>query len=203
MPKARVKNAGRRSRRSNTDQGLVLYRNVAPSIPFKCTRVLFAPITATVSDNGNYITHCLSDLTAPGDFTSLFDMWRITGVDVTFDMTSGSNVYPTLYLSQDNADATPPTAVGDLLQRSNVVVHQFSPTKNSFTRHYKPQPQQNAYQGIAPAFSLSPPGTWISTLYPGVLHYGMKWWLVDFNSATPSVGFILRFRYYLEFKGTK
>jgi hypothetical protein len=200
QPRTRKKRGGRNG--FTRDQGLQLYRPVQAPDVVRTSRMVSQQLSAPPIDSGNYLTHSLSDLPSTSDFTNLFDMWRITKVDVTFLMTATGGVYPTLYLAQDNADATPPSSLANLLERGNVDVHQFGPTRNQFTRSYKPQANASAYQGISPAYALLPTSTFISTSYPGVYYYGMKYWLAGFSSGVNN-SVTLNFRYYLEFKGTK
>jgi hypothetical protein len=207
---AKTKSNKTRSKRANKgsgDRDLALSRSMPTERIFRTTRMFTNGLTTPVSDTGSYIQHALSDLPQLTDFTNAFQEYRIVGVEIQFSLVghSATPVYPTLYLVEDKADIVLPTSLNNLISVGSCVVHDFSPTKNQFKRNYQPAPQIGAWQGtgLVTGYALDSNKRWISTQYPNVIYYGMKYWLGGFNTTFPNLIMNYRARYTVELRGFK
>jgi hypothetical protein len=164
-------------------------------------------ITKTGSDSGAAYTFRLTDVPQYTNFTALFDMYRIDAVEVEFLISQmGANMlYPTLYWTPDYDDATAPANANTILEFQTAEVYQFTEAKTAFRRLVQPRVANTVYNGIvASGYSTLPVNTFINSDTPGVAYYGMKYWLVGYNSTTANQSNIqIVLRYHLSFKYIK
>lgn len=113
----------------------------APADPiFRCKRMLTLAINRTATDAGSTRTINLGVLPGVGDFTSLFQHYRIKTVELTWLLVNGlnaNNVFPTLTVApQHHSSAITPITRDVVSQYHGVKVFQFAPSKNSVTKRY-------------------------------------------------------------------
>jgi len=168
-------------------------------------RMFITTFTQPISDTGSYLQHALTDIPQVTDITNAFQEYRIVSVEVSFSYNGpASSFTPTLYLVQDNADIVLPTSLNNLLATQGVAVHDFSQTKNQYIRRYSPAPQIGAYQGAGlTGYALDTNERWLSTQYPNIVYYGMKYWLANFNTSVSNQQMVYRARYTIQVRGFK
>lgn len=132
----------------------------------------------------------LSSATDFGDFTALFDRYKITGIKLRFlyqsnianaDSTSGSNSLPLLNYSFDADDAGVPTSL-DEVQRKQYCHQKILNGNKTFSLYIKPRILKEVYASAVSTGYNSAPATWLDSAYPNIPHYGVKMWL---NNWTP------------------
>jgi len=195
----------RTTKRRVQSTDLPLYKNMPSKPIFNIDRMFQTVFTQPISDTGSYIQHALTDMPQLTDFTNAFQEYRIVSVEVSFSYTAPSTQYtPTLYLVQDNADIVAPTSLANILSVQGVAVHDFSLTKNQYIRRYSPAPQIGAYQGAGlTGYALDTKDRWLSTQYPNIVYYGMKYWLSNYNTSIPNQIITYRARYHVQVRGFK
>lgn len=200
--------AKRRSRRNNrADKDLsVVYREPRMRIHRFSRLVNYGTIAQGALDTGFGYAVLLQNLPNYTEFTALFNQYRIMQVDVEYVLQTQliSGAFPRLSYCVDYNDNTNPTSEDQILQYENASVCNFSQMKTVFKRSYVPRIALPAYQGAFTAYTTSPPGTWVDCDNPGVLHYGWKHWLSNYNStSTPTVQVKLYFRLHFECRGER
>lgn len=145
----------------------------------------------------------LSSLPNYTEFTALFDMYKITGVKVTYmpranSAEAGTNQGLVKFFSViDYDDTTAPTAINDLLQYESLKV---SNSSRDHTRFLKPKIARAIYQsGVSTAYGAST--GWIDCDNASVPHYGLKYALQQLPSGNQS--FDVKITYYLAFKNVR
>lgn len=163
-------------------------------------------LSKTALDQGNVRLFSLSSIPNSSEFTALFDMYRIDRVELEYQLISEiiGSAYPRIAFTPDYNDSTPPTTESQILEYGSSEMFLFSQYKPVFRRTLKPRAQLGTYQGAFTAYSMAPPGTWISCDYPGVLYYGAKDFISSYNSTTfPNTIIQLYVRVHLSFKNSK
>jgi len=134
---------------------------------------------------------CINDVASLSEFTSLFDRYMITGVQMSFQLVNnpnaddprGSNIgggatdslgiYPKLWYAIDNDDTNIITLAA-LKEYGNVKCRILKP--NSVIKIYVPFPKStgSAFQtgGAQPAVANRP--QWMDCAFPSIVHYGLK-----------------------------
>lgn len=147
-----------------------------------------------------------------GEFTSLFDQWRIHHVDVklvysnnTSTTASGTTFLPLVYIAPDLDNASPPGAVTDVQQRSDHKLWQLGTngtTSNIRTLRVYPTATGTAYQGVTAGYAALGRKTWCDCAYPNITYYGAgMFWDAD-RSTNQDVGNLdMIFDVYFEFRG--
>lgn len=143
----------------------------------------------------------LSDCPSPGDFTALFDQYRITRIDVSFlpsalDSTPAAQSSSLVLTVVDYDDATAPTALGDLFEFNNCMV--WSGTER-LQLSLVPRVARALYTGSFSGYE-SAEAPWIDIASPAVQHYGLK---VAFGATYSVLSYLPVFRYHLEFRSTR
>lgn len=152
--------------------------------------------------------HRLNQLEVPGDFTNLFDRYKITGVKATFLMqvsdapVGGTNILPTVLYATDYDDNLPPVYT-NMRQKQNVKQRILTANK-PFSIFYRPR-----LSGVASANGLASVGAittssknqWVDTATGDVDHYGLKFSINNMYSAiTTNTQLEIRFTYYITMK---
>jgi len=188
-PRRRTSSSSRKSRSERTVHGdddsvAVIRRN--PRV-HTFTRLIGAnDINKTLVDQGFGISFALSDLPAYQDFTQLFDQYRIDWVDYCFELvTPISNVVqiPCIYFAEDHDDTTVPS-YNDMLQKEQCQLLMFNANKLQIKRRVVPNVTNTVYyNGIASGYTRMGP-TWVDSGYPSVPHYGVKYFVQNYNTTT-------------------
>jgi hypothetical protein len=144
-------------------------------------------------DQGYAFPFALNQVPSSTEFTTLFDKYRITKIDLTFSFnylgtsTGGSQetvlLYPALSLFMDDDDAIIPTTKSDVQERMSVQRVSFAPMRQQISVTINPRWIQS--RG-GTSTNLAPVGSWIDMSTPAVQHYGVKLWADSYNSGNPS-----------------
>jgi len=154
----------------------------------------------------------LNECFSAGEFTGLFDQYRINAVVLKFIpdfpslVSTDTNVNPSTGLLAPNIhwcidinDAIPAT-IGSLAQYNGYHVKVFN---RPMTIKIRPRASAAYYQSaIATAYGPAKPRTWFDTNSPNLPHYGFKF-VIDTVSGNQIVRFRIRPIYYVSLKQTK
>ena len=149
--------------------------------------------------------HRLSQLEVPGDFTSLFDRYKITGVKATFlyqisdAPAGGAAVLPTIMYATDFTDDNP-ADYSNMRQKQNVR-QRILTANRPFSIFYRPKLQGIISANEVQSFGLSGAKGWISTSINNADHYGLKFLVNNmYSTTTVNSQLEVRFTYYLSMK---
>jgi len=156
--------------------------------PYKFSRSFdIGALPKSSTDQGYAFPFALNMVPSSNEFTTLFDKYRITAVDLTFSYwregyPSGTTdtLWPAMYPFMDDDDAAIPTTKSEVLERMSVQRVSFSPTRQTISVRLRPRWIQS--RG-GTSTNLAPINTWIDMSTPGVQHYGVKTW-IDFYNTT-------------------
>lgn len=156
------------------------------------------------NDVGMGIRFKLDSVIDYGDFTQLFDRYKITGVklDIMYQQStqyvnpdgSGPLIQPTLYWAYDFDDATPPASADQLTNKSYVRQRVLTANRSSTKVFLKPRLPKaivtDAGSGLQAINATTERATWIDCGLPGIQHFGLKLWLANMpkgNYVSPEV----------------
>lgn len=156
-----------------------------------------------INDTFGGLNFSLSDVPNSAEFTSLFDMYKINGVKITFipQMTENislgavNNAYASsrFFSAIDYNDATAPVTVDELRQYQSA---KWTPILKRHTR-YIPKPKIIDSGG----FTLSP---WISTATPNANYFGIKYAIEAMASTgTTTMEYTVECKFYMSFRQVK
>jgi hypothetical protein len=162
--------------------------------PYKFSRSFsLGNLPKSASDQGYAYPFALNQIPSVTEFTTLFDKYRITMIDLTFSYnylgstTAASQqtveLYPALSLFMDDDDAIIPTSKSDVQERMSVQRVSFSPLRQTISVKIRPRWTQSR---AGTSTNLAPVGTWIDMSTPAVQHYGVKLWADSYNLGNPS-----------------
>lgn len=149
---------------------------------FKRTYQYPNPITGPIAGSftSGSFQHALSDVPNYTEFTTLYDNFKITGIQLKFyprltDQTSPGTSYGQFIWCTDYDDATAPTGVNELLQRQSTKV--YIPVGNRPLKFfYRPRAASAVYNGTGfTAYAQTSQNTWVDCNNAGVPFYGSKW----------------------------
>lgn len=123
----------------------------------------------------------LNQLPNVGEFTTLFDQFKMTHVKLFFKLnqdpstqTAGNSFYPTMYYCPDHDDVTPPTSIDDLRQHGRTKMVTLRPSKYTVV-NIKPSVLNQLFR-IAGQTTVQPKWRqWIDMAHPDTSHYGLKY----------------------------
>jgi len=148
----------------------------------------------------------LGNIQTPGDFQSLYDQYKITGVKVQIiplsdSATSQSSGFlPSIYWARDNDSAgTVPTTEASLRERQDVKVLRLTGPRTIYIKNPK-LITDVAVQGGVSLLSLNSTG-WIDCNDQNVMHNGLVMWFKNVDlRAQPNTVTAFRFEatYYLK-----
>lgn len=161
-----------------------------------------ADVAKAAADQGYQVVFLLNALPNAAEFTSLYDCYRIEEVDVTFILdlaTVASTVsYPRIVYAPDWNDSTPPVVENDVLSYQQAKSYQFSDVNRELTVKIRPRVAQTVYlTAVTSGYGWTSNPLWLDTAYPGVPHFGLKFFISNFN--TTSFGGT-NLRYYTRYK---
>lgn len=145
----------------------------------------------------------LGNVVGSTDFINFFDRYKISGIKYKIMFQSntasvgGSSVLPIIHYCKDDDDATVPTALTDLNQKSNLKTRVLGST-TLISYYIKPAIAETVYQsGVASAYGVRRP-MYINMTYPAVQHYGIKAWVNQvFATTANNVAITIEPEYYL------
>lgn len=161
---------------------------------------------AGTAQNQFTAVHRLNQAMQSGDFTNLYDQYKITGVKATFlyqvsdSGATGASVLPTIMWSPDYDDIVAPT-YPELRSKQNV--KQRILTANApFSVFYRPKTLTNVQSSngaLVPNAMLT--RGFLDSAYPAVDHCGLRFSLNNmYGSTGTSAQLEIKFTYYLAFK---
>lgn len=169
-------------------------------------RVSNLGVTAA-SFSGQYYFQ-LNFLPQSGEFTALFDAYKIWKVDVTFipkynvsDFSTGGSGYglPTMYITEDRTSGGAPASVNEIMEYSSCIARRFD---RPITYTCWPQLSQTSAQGAGNIIDANTKDLWVRTDDPGVQYHGIKYAL-DLPVGVEVFRMDINFKYYLKFKDIK
>lgn len=192
------------SRQRNQNPGASTISTTRDLRPYSFTKLLTkGSVTSTSAAEGLYaFSYQLSDLSEVASFTSVFDQYRITRIDLLVRaMTHPSTTvsvsvpYAFCYVVTDYDDASTLGTASLSLNYQNCSI--LSPGQ-SHSRHIRPHVLLSAYDGAA-AFANSVASPWIDCNNTNVVHYGNKISITQSTSTFVSTWYVWA-RYYVEFR---
>lgn len=159
---------------------MAVQRYVVPRLA--CKRKTFVrDINITATALYGVFTFKLSDLPSGSEFTNLFQAYKINGVRLDFvptansaDVGSATMHLPIMHYVYDFDDTAPPTSYTEVFQYDTVKSRRCDKPWSLFI---KPKVLTEAFQqGVTQAYGYSR-NMWLSTAYPSVEHYGVKYYL--------------------------
>lgn len=176
------------------------------------------------SDRLGSIVFKLSDVPNVTEFTSLYDVYRIAGVKITFFPSSGELVYDVSQINPVSGNALAPIIPGSLLPRFMTVIDEDDNTTPSSTNdllqyqnlkitsgtkhvvYLKPRFSSTVYKSLtASGYAVGPRNLWLDCSDSTIEHYGVKYSYESTPSVTPVGMFNMKVHitYYLEFKDVR
>jgi len=161
-------------------------------------------ITRPATNSGTLRTLNLDIFAGSGDFTPLFQLYRIKSVTATWTLVNGLNAnnrFPTLVVAPQHHTAAGVTPTRLLVsQYNNARIFQFAPSKVAFTKSY-PVYGPILTTGSGQQFVRSP---WYRCEDSGVIQVFAIEFIDGYNNTdTPNHNMEVTYSAVLEFKGTK
>lgn len=159
-------------------------------------------IALIAADNGvgwNFTFNQIADYT---DFTSLYDGYTIDKVEMRFVLFNNvAEKYPVLLLAPDYDDSAAPVGETDLLAMEGCRVLPFSPDKREHSIVVKPRISQTLFRtGVTSAYGWGKERQIIDMANVDTPHYGVRSWIVNYNS-TDTPGAVIRVFLKYHFSG--
>lgn len=203
----RSKRNARSSEARGDDGDVALYWRQPKAKVHQFTR-LIAPndIPKVAVDTSFGASFRLSDLPDYSEFTALFDQYRVDWVDYVFicKQNGASPAWPIIYFAEDHDDDTPPS-LNEMWSKQDTQILQFGSNRTLLKLRVVPNTTRNVYQnGVLNGYERSPVGTWVDSATPSVPHYGIKYFVSNYNTvANPNATIQVIARYHISFKETK
>lgn len=165
----------------------------------------------TASSSGAYATglsfniNGLPDLT---DFTTLFDQYKLNGIQIQFipnitsnDMNPVSTYYelPNFHTIIDRDDEIAPANLNVMMQYPS---YKRTRGHQVHTRYFRPSLAQTIFKTSSTTGTSQVGPKWLDCADPTIPHYGMKVWIDQTNSTT-NIKYRVYTKYYLQFKGVR
>lgn len=188
----------RRSRRTLTVSKKYIGRRNVPTtaLTHRFTRYFNSGVV-----NGNALhlpylsaaSFSLSQIPNVGEFTALFDMYKITFVQLRFHLNidpsaqpAATSVYPKLYYATDYDDSTAPSSLDDLRQHARMKVRVLTPNRPVIV-NIRPAIASTVYQ-TAVSSTYSPKWRqWVDCQNSSTPHYGLKWGIDNLTNTAYNV----------------
>jgi len=165
-------------------------------------------LTKGVADGGYGVAFELNQLLTVGDITNLYDMYRIDKIIYTFELVTPflSNLpYPKVTIAPDWNNATAPLSEAEVLEYRDAKVFQFGPDKTIAEYEFAPRVAVQAYNtAVTSGYFMPETGVFVDTTYTGVDHYGLRFWISDYNTTISSIPVLRTYGvYHLSLRGTR
>lgn len=198
---------------TNGPRGRRIHRGINRRAPFFCSRTVYQSQVISGSDAVSYGYGCrtfaLSDVPSYGEFTNLFDQYKLAAVKVTFSLqrnpqnaTTATNAgwFPNVIVAKDYNDSTFPTSINEMMQMRGVRTLRFNEDKQSYSMYLKPSRLQVAYQGVGTVGYGPVWKGFMATADYNVPHYAVKFgWEKLFAGMTIDI----QTKYFFTFKDPK
>lgn len=179
--------------------------NSLPIYKFVRTTQLYDVAKGAV-DAGVSYSFTLANAPGYSEFTTLFDQYRISMVEVTFVLvaTTALTNDPTLWMAADYDAIAAPASLTALQQR-DVVPITLGPSRLQSSFKIKPRISTTAVDsgGAIVASPLLPVGTWIDCADASVAHNGIIGWFSNYNTTSAASLVQVSVRYHLEFRTSR
>lgn len=200
--KSSTKTKGKKpvTREWGNDSAITMTRQKVQLHPF--TRLVSAnDIVKVVGDAGVGLSFQLGDLPDFAEFQALFDQYRLDFVEYTFVMKSAGSLQPIIYVAEDHDNDNPPT-LSEMMQRQSTQVLTFGSDRTMLKYRFKPNPIRQVYSTVVgTGYERAPNGTWLDCSYANIKHYGLKYWIQNYNTTNnPGCTIQVTLRYGLTFK---
>jgi hypothetical protein len=191
-----VKNTQRRKRRSRAPSsgesfdissysGNLRFTTPRASVIRRATSPLV--LTKGLVDAGSAVIFEASQSINWSEISALYDQYCIDKVQYVIELATpflSNGVYPYCAIAPDYTDATAPTSEVGVLELAQAKVFQFGPDRTRLSVTVKPRAAMAAYQsGISSGYAVPNGDTWFSSDNSTVDHYGLKYWLRDYNNT--------------------
>ena len=205
----RRRHAGRRrpaNKKTVLSKGLLLSNNMI--YPFRQTISNSAVVSNTTVITQANLSFKLSDLNQYATFTSLFDSYRISKVQLKYiprtnvDIGVNGNTYSTtVFYAIDYDDIGALGSIAALQEFGNC---KSISSHKTITITIKPKVSRTIYQaGVASAYEEPKSNVWIDAAYPNVEHYGFRLMFPPVGGAAGAVTYDVIKTFWVEFKHVK
>jgi len=146
----------------------------------------YGTLVPTASDGGWSFAWTFDSFPAYTDFTTLYDAYRIDRVEVTWELvptaltvTKSSAIMPIILAWPDYDDSTAPATLITSSQVSQMERFNMTEAKPSVRRSIVPRVALTS--GVTAIQKATP---WIDMATTNITHYGVKFWIRNFNNTT-------------------
>lgn len=156
-------------------------------------------------DQGFGISFRLSDLLDYTEFTNLFDQYRVNWVEYMFicKQNGSSPAWPTIFIAEDHDDDAVPV-INEILAKEHTQVLQFGSNRTMLKLRLRPNITRNVYNGVTNGYERAAPGTWVDCAVATVPHYGVKYFISNYNTTSnPNATISVVVRFNLSFKESR
>ncbi len=155
-------------------------------------------------DQGFATVFQLNQLNSFTDFTNLFDQYQISKIEVTFEMDiadgglNSTTRWPRVIIAPDYNNQGAPLNEQEVANIAQSKQYQFSTSERRFTVVIRPMVASALFRsGISSAYEMKPSG-WLDSALTDVPHYGIKYWISNYNTTSfGSSNIRMWHRYYL------
>lgn len=151
------------------------------------------------------ITFALNDVVNPGEVTSLFHRFRITGIKYRWTINvnpdnATTKTYPRLTWAHEYEESGP-TSLSALSEYPRMKEMWFGDSRQTSRWHFfRPASLRVGYEGAAASYYSPTWRDWVDTESPAVPFYGIKWGV---ESLQTGISLGLQCRYYIAAKAVK
>lgn len=163
--------------------------------------------SAGTTDYFSSLTFSLASIPNVGDFTSLFDQYKITKVELFWKLavdpsaqTSSSSQWPTLYYVNDHDDSTPFTSINQMRECNKMRFKVLRPFRYAKTI-IKPAVLSEIYRSAVSTSYVPKWNQWVDMVHTDVPHYGVKYAFDYFSNLSYVVQ--IRAKYHISFRHTR
>jgi len=149
-------------------------------------RIAPSALAPAVADSGRSFNYTLSSFPGASEFTVLFDLYRMTSIEITItaNIISTNQFFPILYFLADYDTYTTPSSIDVVMQRPHkrVALTAIAP---SFTFKLKPRVLGvvQASSGTTSA-ALAPVSQWYDCNDSTIVYGGLLGWIENYNTVT-------------------
>lgn len=176
----------------------------------------YGTLGRAAADQGFGFYFRISDLPNSSEFTSLYDHYKLAMVEIVFELVANTAslfptetfAQPTVLITPDYDNATAPATQSVMEQYGQAERITMSTTRASFSRRIVPRVSIGtlSVDGGALAGAVVAKPEFIDCTYNTVPHYGLKFWISNYNNTTVAdAGTLINvsFRYHLVMRNTR
>jgi hypothetical protein len=141
----------------------------------------------------------LADFPNYSELATAYDEYRIMQLQIVFTPTSVNNQHGSLVTAIDYTDAAAPGALSALYEYQTSEISRAGETTD---RCFTPQVAIAAYSGAFTSYSLKS-APWISSDYPSVFHYGLKYGIVGISGQASYAAYTVSLRATIQFRSVR